>query len=101
MGLGNAPKSSRHSQSSGTDAGRQRVIAGDAWIWRTWNFTALGRGNTPADVVGSLGVHYFVAGGGPLSILGLTVTLVWAVLLLFAIVKAIGWRSKDRLQLAA
>src|SRR5258705_1694346 len=25
------------------DAGRQRVLAGDARIWTTWNFAALGR----------------------------------------------------------
>jgi hypothetical protein len=37
-----------------TDAGRQCVIAGDARIWRTWNFTARGRGNTPGDIMGSL-----------------------------------------------
>jgi uncharacterized protein YbjT (DUF2867 family) len=38
-------------QSSGTDANRNRVIAGEAWICRSWDFTALGRGNTPEDAV--------------------------------------------------
>src|SRR6266550_6252448 len=51
MDLGNAPESARHSESSGTDAGRQRVLAGDARIWTTWNCAALGRGDTPADVM--------------------------------------------------
>ena len=54
MDLGNAPESARHSESSGTDAGRQRVLAGDARIWTTWNFDALCRGDTPADVMESL-----------------------------------------------
>src|SRR5712692_9857844 len=54
MDLGNAPESARHSESSGTDAGRQRILAGDAWIWRTWNFAALGRGDTPPDATESL-----------------------------------------------
>src|SRR5258705_13324799 len=54
MDLGNAPESARHSESSGTDAGRQRVLAGDARIWTTWNFASLGRGDTPADVMRSL-----------------------------------------------
>ena len=31
-GLRNIPKSAPHAQSSGTDANRHRVIAGDAWI---------------------------------------------------------------------
>src|SRR5450759_2442764 len=52
MDLGNAPESARHSESSGTNAGRQRVIAGHARIWPTWNFAALCRGDTPADVIG-------------------------------------------------
>src|SRR6266404_3721992 len=50
MDFGNAPESARHSEPSGTDAGRQRVFAGDARIWRPWNFAALGRRDTPADV---------------------------------------------------
>ena len=54
MDRGNAAKPAHHSKSSGTDAGRQRVIAGHARIWRTWNFPARGRGNTPGDVMGSL-----------------------------------------------
>src|SRR5712691_6589561 len=54
MDLGNAPESARHSESSGTDASRQRVLAGDARIWTTWNFPALCRGDTPADVMESL-----------------------------------------------
>ena len=33
MGLRNVPKSAPHAQSSGTDANRHRVIAGDAWIF--------------------------------------------------------------------
>jgi NADH dehydrogenase len=32
MGLRNVPESAPHAQSSGTDANRHRVIAGDAWI---------------------------------------------------------------------
>jgi uncharacterized protein YbjT (DUF2867 family) len=32
MGLRNTPKPAPHTQSSGTDANRHRVIAGDAWI---------------------------------------------------------------------
>jgi hypothetical protein len=52
--LGNAAKPAHHSQSSRADADRQRVIAGNAGIWRTWNFSARGRGNTPGDVMGSL-----------------------------------------------
>jgi uncharacterized protein YbjT (DUF2867 family) len=32
MGLRNVPESTPHAQSSGTDANRHRVIAGDAWI---------------------------------------------------------------------
>jgi hypothetical protein len=31
-----------------------QVVAGDARIWRTWNFAALGRGDTPAAVMESL-----------------------------------------------
>jgi hypothetical protein len=54
MDRGNAAESARHSESGGTDAGRQRVIARDARIWRTWNFAALGRGNPPGDLMGSL-----------------------------------------------
>jgi hypothetical protein len=54
MDLGNAPESARHSESSRTDAGRQRVIAEDARIWRTWNFAAHGPRDTPADVTESL-----------------------------------------------
>jgi hypothetical protein len=54
MDLGNAPESARHSESSGTDAGQQRVLAGNARIWTTWNFAALRRGDTPADVMESL-----------------------------------------------
>jgi hypothetical protein len=54
MALGNAAESARHSESSGTDAGRQRVFAGDARIWTTWNFAALCRGDTPADIMASL-----------------------------------------------
>ena len=50
----NIAEPARHSESSGTDAGRQRVIARDARIWKTWNFAALSRGNTPGDVMGSL-----------------------------------------------
>ena len=38
---GNATKPARDAESSGADAGRQCVVAGDARIWRTWNFTAL------------------------------------------------------------
>ena len=45
------PKSARHSQSSGTDAGRQRLVAGDARIWGTWNFAALCRRDIPGDVI--------------------------------------------------
>ncbi len=33
MGLRNTPKPAPHAQSSGTDANRHRVIAGDAWIY--------------------------------------------------------------------
>src|SRR5712672_2753105 len=51
MGLRNAPKSAPHAQSSGTDANRHRVIAGDAWICGTWDFAALGRGNTPENAL--------------------------------------------------
>src|ERR1700730_14632084 len=51
---GNASEPARHSESSGTDAGRQCVIGGDARIWRSWNFAALGRGNPPGDLMGSL-----------------------------------------------
>jgi hypothetical protein len=51
---GNAAKPSRHSESSGTDAGRQCVFARDARIWGTWNYAALGRGNTPGNVMGAL-----------------------------------------------
>lgn len=40
----------RHSDSSGTDADRQRVLAGEARLWTAWNCAALGRGDTPADV---------------------------------------------------
>jgi hypothetical protein len=47
----NTPGSATHSQSGGADADRHRVIAGEAWICRTWDFAALGRGNTPEDVV--------------------------------------------------
>src|SRR5437660_6863780 len=54
MDLGNAPESARHSKSSGTDAGRHGVLAGDPRIWTTWNFAALGRGDTPGDIMGSL-----------------------------------------------
>src|SRR3979490_1852621 len=50
-GLRNVPESAPHAQSSGTDANRHHVIAGEAWICRTWDFTALGRGNTPKDVI--------------------------------------------------
>jgi hypothetical protein len=51
MDLGNAPEHARHSESSGTDAGRQRVLGRDAGICTTWNFAALFRGDTPADVI--------------------------------------------------
>src|SRR5258707_10844192 len=54
MDLGNAPEYARHSKSSGTDAGRQRVLGRDAGICTTWNFAALFRGDTPADVMESL-----------------------------------------------
>src|SRR5260370_693301 len=54
MDLGNAPEHARHSESSGTDAGRQRVLGRDAGICTTWNFAALCRGDTPADVMESL-----------------------------------------------
>src|SRR5258708_14770196 len=54
LDLGNAPKYARHSESSGTDAGRQRVLGRDAGICTTWNFAALCRGDTPADVMESL-----------------------------------------------
>ena len=50
MGLGNASESARHSQSSGTNAGRQRLVPGDAWIWGPCNFAALGRRDTAGDV---------------------------------------------------
>src|SRR6266496_1357938 len=49
MDLGIAPESARHTESSGTDAGRQRVIAGNARIQRSRNFAASGRGNSSAD----------------------------------------------------
>jgi hypothetical protein len=48
VGLRNASESSHHSESSGTNAARHSIIAGAPWICRTWNFTALGRGDTPA-----------------------------------------------------
>ena len=51
MDLRNAPEFARHSEPSGTDAGRQRVLAGDARTWTTWNFAALGRGDAPTDVM--------------------------------------------------
>jgi hypothetical protein len=51
MGLRNVPEPAPHAQSSGTDANRHRVIAGEARICRTWDFAALGRGNTPVDVI--------------------------------------------------
>jgi hypothetical protein len=51
---GNAPKPAHYPQSSRTDAGRQRVVAGNARIWRPWNFTALGRGNSPGNIMGAL-----------------------------------------------
>ena len=54
MDLGNASESARHSESSGIDAARQRVLAGDARIWTTWNFAAHGRRDTSADVMESL-----------------------------------------------
>ena len=38
---GNASEPARHPEPSGTDAGRQRGIARDARVWRTWNFAAL------------------------------------------------------------
>jgi hypothetical protein len=50
MDLGDASESARHSESSGTDAARQRVLTGDARIWTAWNFAAHGRRDTPADV---------------------------------------------------
>jgi hypothetical protein len=50
MDLGNASESAHHSESSGADAGRQRVLAGDAGICTTWNFAALFREDTPPDV---------------------------------------------------
>ena len=51
MGLGTATSSARHSEPSGPDASRQRVITGDAGIRRAWNFAALGRGNTQGHFV--------------------------------------------------
>src|ERR1700686_346688 len=50
MDLGDASEAARHSESSGTDAARQRVLTGDARIWTAWNFAAHGRRDTPADV---------------------------------------------------
>jgi hypothetical protein len=47
-------ESAHHSESSGADAGRQRVLAGDARICTTWNFAALFRGDTPPNVMESL-----------------------------------------------
>jgi hypothetical protein len=54
MDLGNAPEYARHSESSGTDAGRQRVLGRDARICATWNFATLCRGDTPAGAMESL-----------------------------------------------
>jgi hypothetical protein len=50
---GNASEPARHSESSGTDADRQRGIGQDAWIWRTWNFAALNREHTQGNVARS------------------------------------------------
>src|SRR5262245_30949030 len=51
---GNASEPARYPEPSGTDAGRQRGIARDAGVWRTWDFAALDRGNTSGDTMGSL-----------------------------------------------
>src|SRR5262249_26346229 len=51
MGVRNVPESAPHAQSSGTDANRYRVIAGDARVWWTWDLAALGRDNTPGDAI--------------------------------------------------
>src|SRR5246127_4171837 len=47
MALREAAEPAPHAESSGTDADRHRVIAGDAWICRTWNYAAVSRGQTP------------------------------------------------------
>src|SRR6516162_9243425 len=51
---GNASEPARYPEPSGTDADRQRGIARDARVWRTWDFAALDRGNTAGDIMGSL-----------------------------------------------
>src|SRR3984893_6523422 len=53
MGIRNTPGSATHSQSGGAHAGRHRFIAGEAWICRTWDLAALGRGSTSENVVES------------------------------------------------
>src|SRR5262245_22271724 len=51
---GNASEPTRYPEPSRTDADRQRGIARDARVWRTWNFAALDRGHTSGDIMGSL-----------------------------------------------
>src|SRR5208337_1662196 len=43
LDCGDDVKSTHHSESSGTDAGRQRALVWNARIWRPWNFAARGR----------------------------------------------------------
>ena len=50
LDCGSAAEPARHAEPSGTDAGRYHIVAAESRIWRTWNFAALARGGTPANV---------------------------------------------------